>query len=280
MRYSFLCLLLLLSCDQKIPHAQAASQQRMPVLNTSGTHIATRFNPPAGYTRQPTENKSYAAFLRKLPLKPDGAKVHYFDGRVKANPGIYAAVVDLEIGKKDLQQCADAVMCLRATFLYEQGRKQEIAFRFTNGFQADFKHWMEGHRIVVSGNHCRWSKSAAPASDYRTLRTYLEFVYNYAGSLSLSKELCSVPYKEMQPGDVLIVGGSPGHAVTVMDMAVNRAGKKVFMLSQSYMPAQDIQVLENPSNLDISPWYELDAPGEIVTTPQWEFTKGQLRRFP
>ncbi|WP_334296195.1 DUF4846 domain-containing protein [Clostridioides difficile] len=39
----------------------------------------------------------------------------------------------------------------------------------------------------------------------------------------------------MKIGDVFIVGGSPGHASIIMDMAENeKTGEKVFMIAQSY----------------------------------------------
>ncbi len=280
MKNLLLLLLLFAGCKEHKSSAQRMVQEPAPVLYPRGATIETRFNPPAGFVRQPSPAAGYSYFLRHLSLKPEGAMVHYFDGRVKANPGIYAAVLDLDIGTKDLQQCADAVMRIRAEYLFANGRGDEISFNFTNGFRADFSHWREGYRIAFSGNTCRWIKSAAAVKEHKTLREYLDLVYNYAGTQSLSRQLKAVSFTDMQPGDVFIVGGSPGHAITVMDMAVNKVGRKVYMLSQSYMPAQDIQVLQNPSNKSISPWYELDESLVTIHTPQWDFTTQQLRRFP
>ena len=83
----------------------------------------------------------------------------------------------------------------------------------------------------------------------------------------------------MQIGDVLIQGGSPGHAVIVVDMAENPAtGEKLYLLAQSYMPAQDIQVLVNLKERDKSPWYTLKGEGSILT-PEWGFTSADLKRF-
>jgi hypothetical protein len=77
---------------------------------------------------------------------------------------------------------------------------------------------------------------------------------------------------------VIIRGGFPGHAVIVMDVAVNASGKKIYLLAQSYMPAQDIHVLKNPMNADLSPWYEVnDDP--IIYTPEYRFTKNELKRW-
>jgi hypothetical protein len=49
------------------------------------------------------------------------------------------------------------------------------------------------------------------------------------------------------------------------------------MLAQSYMPAQDIQVLVNQGNASISPWYIM-AEGPIET-PEWTFAPEDLKRF-
>ena len=99
------------------------------------------------------------------------------------------------------------------------------------------------------------------------------------GSASLKKQLKPVSsLHEMQPGDVFIKGGFPGHAMIVIDMAVNAKGNKVFMLAQSYMPAQDIHIVKNPSDVALSPWYEINGATEI-DTPEWTFYNNQLRRW-
>jgi hypothetical protein len=79
-------------------------------------------------------------------------------------------------------------------------------------------------------------------------------------------------------GDVLIRGGFPGHAVIVIDVAINKGGKKIYLLAQSYMPAQDIHVLINPVNKLLSPWYEVHDKTNIET-PEYTFTKFELKRW-
>ena len=72
-----------------------------------------------------------------------------------------------------------------------------------------------------------------------------------------------------------------GHAVIVVDVAIyTQTGKKVFLLTQSYMPAQQIQILVNPANRGLSPWYELSDNDEgKLYTPEWVFEKKDLKRF-
>ena len=64
-----------------------------------------------------------------------------------------------------------------------------------------------------------------------------------------------------------------------MDMAEDDHGHKIFMLSQSYMPAQDIQILENPSDPGISPWYQLKDAPYTIRTPQYDFSTSNLMRW-
>jgi len=248
------------------------------ILNEDGKIIASRFNPPEAYTRIQLDSNSFGSYLRHLPLKPHGEKVHYFDGRTKANSGIAAAVIDMGVGDKDLQQCADAVIRLRAEYLRSSGREEEIVFNFTNGTPASWDKWKNGYRCFVSGNEVEWNQTAGYSDSDNTFSAYLETVFIYAGSLSLENELKPAGVDDIQPGNVFIQGGSPGHAVIVVDVAINSSGEKVFMLAQSYMPAQDIHILINPDNNDISPWYQLNA-NERLYTPEWVFDAGRLKRF-
>jgi hypothetical protein len=85
--------------------------------------------------------------------------------------------------------------------------------------------------------------------------------------------------EEIQIGDIFIKSGFPGHAVIVVDLAVEpTTGKKVFLLAQSYMPAQEIHVLRNANNEKMSPWYEVNGDDKLYT-PEWTFEWLELRRF-
>lgn len=246
-----------------------------------GQTVEKRILPPAGYVREACDRQSFTAYLRQLPLLPQGSKVLLYNGQEKRNQSAAYAVVDMEIGKRDLQQCADAVMRLRAEYLWAQKRYEEIKFNFTNGFPAEYKKWAEGNRIKVDGNKVQWYAAGEKDYSYNTFRNYLNRVFMYAGTASLSRELPTVPYTSLQPGDVFIKGGSPGHAVIVVDVAVDPATKKkVFLLAQSYMPAQQIHILVNPISKKLSPWYELEEvdSGKLYT-PEWTFEKKELKRF-
>lgn len=190
---------------------------------------------PDGYKRLETIPGSFTAYLRELKLKKDKT-VYLYNGQPKINQSAQFAVLDLPTGKEDLQQCADGVMRIRATYLFMNKRYDEITFKDNNDRRYQFTE-------PFTKDH---------------FEKYLKQVYSNCGTASLSKQLKRIPIKEMQPGDVLIKGGFPGHAVIVTDMAINTEGEKIFMLAQSYMPAQDIHLLRNPLLKNDTPWYFLN----------------------
>ena len=251
--------------------------QSKSIIKPEGNTVKTRFDVPEGFERVSVSDGSFESYLRNLPLKPDGSYVHYYDGKIKYN-GVYCGVIDMDIGERDLQQCADAVMRLRAEYLYEKALYDEIHFNFTNGFCASYSKWRQGYRISVNGNEARWVQTALVSNTYQNFREYMDMVFAYAGTISLAQELKPVAIEDMRIGDVFIQA-SPGHCVIVVDMAQNtETGEKLFMIAQSYMPAQDIQILKNYNDESISPWYSVDF-GDVLNTPEWKFNKGDLKRF-
>ncbi len=271
-------LLIFVSCNVNQPNTVDGIQPNQQLIDTSGTNIETRILPPEGFRRKQLDSTSFGFYLRNLSLKPDGSAVHLYDGSLKGNQSAHVAVVDMSVGKRDLQQCADAVMRLRAEYLFRQKRYSDIHFRFVSGFDCAYSKWREGNRVLIHGNSVSWQKTAGEDKSYTSFLKYMETVFNYASTLSLDKELRSVELKDVEIGDVLIRGGSPGHAVIVVDMAVNTEGKKLVLLAQSYMPAQEIQVLMNPMNSKQSPWFDLEERMKIYT-PEWTFEAFQLKRF-
>src|SRR5262245_29052908 len=67
------------------------------------SRIERRIPPPAGFEREAVAEGSFGEWLRQLPLKAAGAPVLHFDGSRKPNQEAHAAVVDLDLGKRDLE---------------------------------------------------------------------------------------------------------------------------------------------------------------------------------
>lgn len=240
--------------------------------------LEKRLEAPPGFRRVEVKTGSFAEWLRFLPLKPAGTEVRLYDGRLKGRQDVHVAVIDIDVGKRDLQQCADAIMRLRAEYLFSVGRIADISFNATSGEPIPFSRWARGERASLSANRLKWVSGGKVEASHPALRTYLDLVFAYAGTHSLEKELVSVREDDVSIGDIFIQGGFPGHAVIVVDLAINDQGERRVLLAQSFMPAQDIHILMNLQAHDGSPWFMVQ-PGKNLITPEWTFPSGRLRRF-
>lgn len=217
---------------------------------------------PTNFVRVEVDSNSYGNYLRNLPLNDDNT-VYYYNGTRKHTQDLHYAVIDIDVGERDLQQCADAAMRLRAEYLYSQERYNEIHFNF-----------------LSDGKPRYYTDYSGTDYSYSKFRKYMDYIFAYANSASLNKEMQSIELEEMQIGDMFLRKGEVyGHVVIVVDMAENQKnGKKVFLLAQSYMPAQSIHILKNFNSSKLSPWYDLDF-GKNLHTPEWDFTNEDLKSW-
>ncbi len=251
-------------------------------IQKDSTTIATRYlNLDKGYQRAIPAKGSYAEWLLNQSLHEYGYPTHCYDGREKAH-NCQVGVLKVDFIGKDLQQCADAAIRLRAEYLYQTKQYAKIHFNFTSGFRCDYQKWASGYRVHFGKNwSAYWQKDAKEDYSYANFRKYLNTVFNYAGSLSLSKEMVKIPASDVRPGDLLVAGGSPGHVITVMDVLRSADGKRLrLMFSQSYMPAQEIEILRNDDEKG-SPWFTVDLSDseKFISTPEWNFTEDNFMRW-
>lgn len=248
-------------------------------LPQKGKTIEERFSVPEGYIRVTLPQGSFGEYLRNFPLKAANEIVYLHTGKPKPNQNLHAAILDIDTGSQDLQQCADAVMRLRAEYLFASKQFDKIGFKNFSGTNMDWKRYAQGYRITAKGTY---QKTAKIDSSKKNFRKYLDMVFSYANTFTLLKEMQKVELKDLQVGDVFIVGYPDrfGHAVIVMDVAEHKSTKeKIFLIAQSYMPAQDIHILKNTNDTKNPFWYSLSQIKEILSTPEWDFPADALRRF-
>ena len=240
--------------------------------------IESKFNPPNGYER--IFNDDYSKFLRGQSLKKDNI-VKYFNGGEKYNYSIWAAVLDYDIGKKNLHQCADAVLYMRSSFLYEQKLYDKLSYKFVSGFRANYNDYLDYYYKVAGNKVSLIKRNNKLEHSNETFRKWIRQIWTYSNTWSIDNyDSISVPILNMKPGDFFIQSNPPpnvGHAVNVVDVVYNSSiNNKKFMLSQSYMPAQETHILINPK--DGTVWYDL-IDFESIITPEWTFNFDELKRF-
>jgi hypothetical protein len=254
--YMILLKIMLLSCNTN----SGQSYTIKTVGNTAPGNPYRTINAiplPEGFQRTAGDPGSFTEYLRNTGLKKQ-TTVYLYNGEPKQNQDAQYALLNISIGNKDLQLCADAVMRIRAEYLFSKKQFDQIIF-YDNDKTA--------YRFAAPYTREHFNK-------------YLDRVFGMCGSASLSKQLKPVAdFSDIRPGDVIIRGGFPGHAVIVMDVAINAAsGERIYLLAQSYMPAQDIHVLKNPSDAGLSPWYKV-SDEQIIQTPEYSFTMNELKRW-
>jgi hypothetical protein len=139
---------------------------------------------------------------------------------------------------------------------------------------------MKGERYRLKGARlAAYNSGFFGANKRQQLEQFLEVVFSYCGTISLDKETKPVnDLNNLGAGDLFIKAGSPGHAMIVVDVAVNDRGEKIFMLAQGLMPAQSIHIVKNLLNETLSPWYRVTGDLKMIT-PEWIFYRNQLRRW-
>ena len=231
--------------------------------------LAARFAAPPGCQRVAVTAGSWGEWLRWLPLRPVGTKARLFNGQLKDRQDVVAAVVDIDVPPQDLQQCADAVIRLRAEYVFSHD-PNKVHFHLTTGYDFWFSDFVAGRTFRVANEEVFSATRPAEAPSHAALARYLVPTFGYAGTKSLSRELRPVPLAQVQPGDVLIHGGAPGHAVLVVDIAENPVSHQQYLLlAQSYMPAQSIHLLRNVEVPRLGAWFAVPGPNETeFDTPE------------
>ncbi len=215
---------------------------------------------PWGYERLKGDDPAYADYLRSLPLKGRGSDVMLYTGGKSRFQSLNYAVVDIPI-LSNAEQCADVCMRLRAEYLFQAGRYGRIKFQNVNG-----------RNMVYGGGGSR-----------KAFERYLRNLYGVASTYSLSREMKTRRLADMQPGDVFVYparyGQKYGHAVMVVDVAVNKRGKKAFLLAEGNTPARNIHVMRNFENPFRSPWFMLDEDADNLILSVFHYKSTDLRHF-
>jgi hypothetical protein len=216
---------------------------------------------------------SWQYFLQHLPVV-DKPIVDY-KGKPISYQEKHTGIIPYDVGNADLQQCADALMRLRAEYLFQQKRFNEIGFHFVSGDYYTWNDYCKGSRPVANGSGVKFISVATSDKSHESLRKYLNIVYSYASTISLSKELKTA--NDFEIGTVIIHPGSPGHCFIIIDEAINKSGEKVFKLAEGYTPAQSIYVLRNLNEDGMSPWYQLKK--GTIETASYHFEEYKLGKF-
>jgi hypothetical protein len=242
--------------------------------------LEQRFATPPGYTRVKVEPGSFAEWLRSLPMAPEGTPAKSFDGHetLAADNDYLAGVVAIDTGTPDLQQSSDVIIRLHAEYLWSKGEKDKISYLSATKLNMPFSRWEKGQRLIPNGPNVFWVIKGKPAEvDHAEFRKYLDAVFNWANSTSLSARSTPVADpKELTGGDFFLQSREPNHVAVVLDVAEKPSGERVALLGQARNPAESIHVVR-PGKA--TPWFSVRPPVPVLTPHSKALAWSDLRRM-
>tara|TARA_R110000751_G_scaffold14621_1_gene47066 strand:- start:19405 stop:20277 length:873 start_codon:yes stop_codon:yes gene_type:complete len=248
-------------------------------INKDSLTIASRVNPPKGYKRVDYPLGSFQDYIRNYKLKAYDSKIINYDNSLYYWQKGHEGILDISVPKNGLQQCADALIRIRSEYLWQSDKKDKIGFNFTSGHYCSWSDYAKGYRPKITGNNVVFNKTAQANTSKANFYNYLNLIYMYSGTLSLFNELEPVTkVEDLKIGDMLILGGSPGHIVMLADQVVNDKGESLFLLFQGNTPAQSVHLVKNLDDASMSPWYNLKLDA-VIPVSNFTFYNSKFARF-
>jgi hypothetical protein len=235
--------------------------------------------PDTNSVRVAVDRNSFGDWLRHLPLKSAGSAVYDYRGRVHkpGNDGSVAAVVDLDIMGRRLEQCMDILIRLYAQYLWDDKFSEDLILPLPGGYWLAWKDWAEGIRPVFHGIDVKLKKSERSDYSYAQYQKYLKLVYAESHTQQFYYWYQPVPVQDVQIGDFFVIKGSKSHAVMIVDLAVGSDGQKYALIGQGDTPACQFYLLRSE---DSRFWIRLDPDEEKLPLPiRRKMTWDGLRRF-
>jgi len=271
-------LLVLLCVDSLFSQPQTNSYPWLAEFNPA-TSLQNRFQPPVGFQRILASPNSFGYWLRNLPLLPEGTPVKDYRSRIKVAPEdtILAAVVDYDIQGKKLEQCMDIIIRFRAEYLKSQKRVDEIAFYLPINYLLKWNDWKNGFRPIHRGSQINLLKNRSTDSSCNSFDEYLKEIFYHSNTQTAYFNYTRVQFEDIQIGDFIVKKGSHGHAVLILDVAIDSTGNKIALMGHGDTPARQFYILNYKKD---EPWFPLNPTDKYPPLPikkkmYWD----GLRRF-
>ena len=235
--------------------------------------------PSTEYRRLPVVSGSFAAWLRHLPLKSKNSPVLDYRGSVfkTANDTVIAAVVDLAVTGRRLEQCMDILVRLYADYLWQSGQTKNLCLPLPGGYRLAWGDWKRGFRPSFKGIDMHLSQSSKADSGEGAYRKYLNTVFAESHTQQFYYGYQPVPPESVAIGDFIVKKGVKGHAVMIVDIAVNREGDLIALIGNGDTPACQFFLINYKKD---QAWIPLDFNRTYLLLPlKRRMTWDGLRRF-
>jgi len=239
--------------------------------------LARRIPMPRGYHEVAVRPGSFGEWLRYIAVAPPGTPVRDVGGKRLRMASRYAKAV-LAIDPREMQECADVVIRLRAEYLRQAGEPDKLVFPLTSGGSISWPRWIAGERPRLAGDRIVFGRTSERGDSREQFDDFLTSAFTWCGTISLARDGRSVSPEDIQPGDFVSrpSPGSTGHAMLIADVVEDDAGHHLALMVQGAMPAQTPHVALGHV---LGAWVVVDPAGALEV-PGWRpFEWTLLRRF-
>lgn len=229
--------------------SNSTSNKNLVNLHQNSVFSQNRIKLPDGYIRVLPED-NYARFISKLNFKPLSKN--------NTENNAYLATINLKTINKHSQFTTNTAFRLYYEYLFNEKEFEHINFNQNKNIQSFNKY--------------------SSRKTYDDFATYLEYAFEFLDYNSLALYTQPVNLKDIRIGDIFYHNSHPkSNAVIVVDLAEDLNGNKMMLLAKSVNATNEIHILNNTENSEISPWFIL-KPGSILTA-DWRFHTDDLVRF-
>ncbi|MDD2716061.1 MAG: DUF4846 domain-containing protein [Candidatus Wallbacteria bacterium] len=239
-----------------------------------------KIHTPQNYRRIRYQDDSYAEWLRHLPLKKEGSKVYlgYAMKNIQLN---HVAIIDIDQGKRELQKGIGFTYRLLAEYMYSLEMYQDLRYETEQGTQISFFWDLYGYKPTVIKNDYQWNWKRQSIKDYDRFQEFMwKYVKagTYEGTFQKLERLKN--FNDLRIGDLITRNGFDGCALLVIDMAVNPLDQtKVYLFAFNSVPNQDLQIMANLGDRELSPWYSFKKFNVKISTTEFVFQQSDAFRI-
>ncbi|HKQ46695.1 MAG TPA: DUF4846 domain-containing protein [Phycisphaerae bacterium] len=240
--------------------------------------LIERIPTPEGFSRIPAPAGSFAAWLRNLPVAPEGTPVTTGKRKLVMSPGDseLAAVILLQPRTEKALAGPNMLVRLRAEYCWATKRLADLGFHFTSGHLAAWGQWAEGRRPNVSGKTVAFAPMAEPDGSRESFCSYLETIFQYCSVYSVFDDTRAVEDGSIAPGDVFLRPGKNACSLLVVDVATSARGEVAVLLGDAGTPAQTFHLIQPPTG---SAWFPIVQGDDLAISAKRILRMRDLRRW-
>jgi hypothetical protein len=232
---------------------------------------------PPGYNRVGKVAGDFAETLRDTKLMPPG--------EFMAGDGKTLMCDENVIGKTDVlpydnanDAGVDGIVKLWGDYLWQHGRRGDIAFPLDNGQAARWLDWYDGLRPKKTGGRVTFVQQTTPDGSRENFERYLSFVAEEMGAIALRRETMPIIDDSVAIGDLLVAlrNNKESWVGMVMDICRNQKGERLVLLGTCGTPSTVLYLAKPFSPVQgVSEWFTLDGAKFEVGAG----SKAELRRI-